>query len=911
VSEVEASEVEASDLDAAEPRTSRAVRLTSAQMVRMSRLLDEALPLDEAGRREWLEALSPDHQDIAEVLRKALLPGGTGTQDALGTLPKVGSDDEAGSAASGLKPGMRVGPYELIKPLGVGGMAEVWLARRADGAFKREVALKLPMLTRLRKDLEERFARERDILASLEHSNIARLYDAGTDANGLPYLSMEYVAGQPITEWCDAHKLSIPDRLQLMLQVLDGVQYAHERHVVHRDLKPSNILVTESGQVRLLDFGIAKLLQAEEADRTQLTSVYGRALTPDYASPELIRGEAVDARSDVYSVGVVLYELLTGSRPYRLRAGASVGTLEQAIATTEVSKPSTQIEPQSCEARAVTREKLARLLRGDLDVIVLKTLAREPVERYASAESMAEDLRRHLHSEAIRAQPPTLSYRMIKFVRRRRTPLAVAAVVAAMILAVVGYEIHRVATDQERRIAALPTAKPLGDNSIAVLPFVDLSEKRDQEYFSDGLSEELIDLLTQVKDLQVIARTSSFYFKGKPVTISQISKVLGAAQVLEGSVRREGKSVRVTAQLIRADGGAHLWSQTFDRDVTDIFKVQDAIAAAVVGALKLQLLPAKSVQDFNRSDNPEAYDQYLLGNQLQRRGNLEDARRAETAFRKATQFDPGYAAAYSGLSMSEAQIAEYSSDVAGFERARISAEKSIELAPQLVLGYRARAYVRHDTLDFAGAFADSEKSLALAPTNSHVLNDRGVMLAQFGRMQEAIAATRKAIAVDPLSPDAWVNLGFYLTSIRDFPAARRALERSLAISPTSDNSHFELGTLDLLEGRIEDALAEFQMHSDEIYRKAGEAMVEHTRGNEPKSQQALQTLVAKHAKDTPYVIAEVYAWRREQDRALEWLEQAYQQRDGDLSDIKGDSLLAGLRGDTRYIELLRRLKLSE
>jgi serine/threonine protein kinase len=222
--------------------------LSSVQMMRMSRLLDEALALDEAGRRAWLASLGPEHQDIAEALREALSLGITGAEGELSTLPKVGADD-AGATASGLQPGARVGPYELIKPLGAGGMAEVWLARRADGAFKREVALKLPMMTRLRKDLEERFARERDILASLEHTNIARLYDAGTDSNGLPYLSMEYVQGQPITDWCDAHKLTISDRLQLVLQVLDGVQYAHERHVIHRDLKPSNILVTESGHL--------------------------------------------------------------------------------------------------------------------------------------------------------------------------------------------------------------------------------------------------------------------------------------------------------------------------------------------------------------------------------------------------------------------------------------------------------------------------------------------------------------------------------------------------------------------------------------------------------------------------------------------------------------------------------------
>jgi serine/threonine protein kinase len=234
---------------------------------------------------------------MSSLLDEALFPNSAEANEPLATLPKVGSDEECVPATgSELKPGARVGPYEIIKLLGAGGMAEVWRARRADGVFKREVALKLPMLTRLRKDLEQRFARERDILASLEHPNIARLYDAGSDSNGLPYLAMEYVAGQPITDWSDAHTLTIPERVRLFLQVLDGVQYAHARQVIHRDLKPSNILVTESGQVRLLDFGIAKLIHPDEADRTQLTSVYGRALTPDYASPELLRGDTVDAR---------------------------------------------------------------------------------------------------------------------------------------------------------------------------------------------------------------------------------------------------------------------------------------------------------------------------------------------------------------------------------------------------------------------------------------------------------------------------------------------------------------------------------------------------------------------------------------------------------------------------------------
>ena len=888
------------------------MRLTGPQIALMSRLLDEALPLDEAGRRRWLETLPAEYQDLFVPLRLALLPEFYQSPDGKNFATFLESaDEESGRAEpTGLQPGDSVGPYELIRLLGAGGMAEVWLAKRADGAFTREVALKLPSLTRVRRDLEQRFVRERDILASLEHPHIARLYDAGIDPDGLPYLSMEYVQGELLTDWCDARRLDIRARLRLFLQVLEAVQYAHERQVIHRDLKPSNILVTKTGQARLLDFGVATLLDnGEVAGKTPLTTVYGHALTPIYSSPELIRGDPVTAKSDIYSLGVVLFELLTGDRPYRLNAGASRALLEHAIAAAEVRKPSTQIVQEAWGARGVTQEQLTRQLRGDVDRIVLKSLEKEPQLRYSSAAAMADDVQRFLDGKPISAQPPRFGYRLGKFLRRNRLVVSVGAGAALLVLVMVGYEINRrfdQAIDDSKSVFV---TRPINAKSIAVLPFLDMSEKKDQGYFSDGLSEELITLLAQIQDLQVIARTSSFHFRNQDVSLKEIARTLGVAHVLEGSVRRAGGTVRVTAQLVRTADGVHLWSQSYDRDVKDIFQVQDDIAAAVVASLKLKLLAMGS--DPHRSDSPEAYNQFLLARQFGRRGNLEDIERAVATYRQAIALDPDYAAAYAGLSFSETAIANFTQDAARFALAHDAAEKALELAPQFVDAYRARAQFRLETLDFAGARADSETALALAPGESTVQSLYGAQIAAFGKIPQAISAMKKAIDLDPLSGYAWANVGLLQTMTHDYPAARASIERALAINPSADAFHFALGQLDLLQDRLAEAQTEFQKQGAEGNRRMGVAMVEHASGHEKQSQAALKELIAKNAGDMAYQVADVYAWRGEKDKAFEWLERAYQQRDSGLNGIAWDPLLSNLKGDSRYSALLAKLELTD
>ena len=885
-------------------------------MARMSQLLEEALPLDEAGRRAWLEHLPRAHEDLIAALRRSLFPGDAecARADALEGPLKFG--------ASTLKPASRLGPYELLRRLGSGGMAEVWLARRADGAFKRDVALKVPMLAQLRQDLEQRFMRERDIVASLEHPNIARLYDAGVDAGGLPYLSMEYVPGQPLTDFCDAQGLEIARRLELLLQVLDAVQYAHQRGVVHRDLKPSNILVMEPGQVRLLDFGIAQLLNADTADEVPLTRVYGRALTADYASPELLRGAVVDERSDIYSLGVLLHELLTGVRPYRLKNAASMGMLDQALATLEVGKPSELLQNEA----AGSRKMWARQLRGDLDAITLKALAKDPGERYQSAAALSADLRRFLAGEPIQEQPAGVAYRFGKFVRRNRTVAAVSAAALTAVLGVAAYSSYRSRTAQPavNAPALVASAAPAAsdpaaraaftppENSVAVLPFLDSSEKKDQEYFSDGLAEELLDLLANIPGLHVTARTSSFSFKGKSDDIAVIARKLNVANILEGSVQKSGNRMRVVARLIKSIDGEGIWSATFDRQIKDVFQVQDEIAGAVVAALKLKLAPGRPLIAAHRTSNIDAYNEVLLARQFFDRFTLDGFQRAVAAYRKATRLDPGYAAAYAELAMSEFFAADWTNDAAGRQRALEDADKAVALAPDQAEGYAARGHIRvNGPWDWSGGRVDFEKALQLDPSNSIALRRYALLLATLGDVQESIAMTKQAIDLDPLSGVTWANLGMLLLGDGRMSAAHDAIHRAVEIQPESSYALTDLLDLQLLEGRFADVPETARRHGGAEFSLKSTAMVEHSLGHGEASQQALQELTAKFAKDCAYCIATASAWCGQIDATFQWLQQALEQRESDVVEIKYDPIFISLRGDPRFKALLRKMNLPE
>ncbi len=458
--------------------------------------------------------------------------------------------------------------------------------------------------------------------------------------------------------------------------------------------------------------------------------------------------------------------------------------------------------------------------------------------------------------------------------------------------------------------SATPTSAAISERSIAVLPFVDMSEKKDQEYFSDGLTEELLDQLAQVPDLRVPARTSSFYFKGKQTTIAEIARALGVANVLEGSVRKAGKTIRVTAQLIRADNGYHLWSKAYDRDIKDIFKVQDEIAGAVVTALKAKLLPSRHEITAHRTSSTEAYNEYLLGRQLFNLGGLENYSRAVAVFQKATALDPHYAAAYAWLSSAKMNATLEGSGVSDYHGALADADRAIELAPGLADGYSIRGALRiFNMFDWSGAQSDLEKALALDAHGSSQQRRYGALMATLGRLPEAIAAVRKAIEVDPLDTIAWADLGRYLAATEQYAQARQALGRSLEISPESSYARRWLGETELREGRAAEALAEFRQVPQEPARLCGVAAAEYLLGHGKESQQALDVLLAKYGGTWSTSIAAVFAWRGENDTAFEWLARAYQRRDDALPRIKYDPALTKLRADPRYRALLHKMNL--
>jgi TolB-like protein/Flp pilus assembly protein TadD len=585
--------------------------------------------------------------------------------------------------------------------------------------------------------------------------------------------------------------------------------------------------------------------------------------------------------------------------------------LEQAISEVDVQRTSMQISEEAGAARATTQAKLARQLRGDLDAIVLKALSRLPQQRYVSAEALADDLQRYLSGEPVEAQSDSLLYRTGKYLMRHRIAIAMSATTTFAVMAAIVLV--------QSRTPPPDTADPTGalanvsEKSIAVLPFADMSEKHDQEYFSDGLTEELIDRLSHTKDLIVISRTSSFYFKGKQATVSDIAKTLHVKQVLEGSVRKSGNALRITAQLIKTADGSHLWSQTYDRQLSNIFEVQEEIAATVTEALDAALI-ASSQGKATHEPNVEAHNLLLQGDFFLHRYSKADMQRAIELFKAAIKADPGYAVPWAKIGAANMELVGNSwiSAQEGRPRAKEAIERALQIDPDL-------AYA-HDTLgkflsqfdwNFPQAQSQMERARELDPNNLKFATDLSFLKSlRSGRWEETIDLYRQALLQDPLDTFSLWNLALSLSAAGRFEEAAVAYRRNQELDPSAAGEHAALGLCLLSIGRNDEALAEVQKETDETYMLSALPFVYWALGRRAESDSAMRRYEKQYGDVDAKGIADAHAYRSENDAVFEWLDRAYRQRDEGMIFIKVDWYLRDLDKDPRYQAWLVKMNLA-
>ncbi len=670
--------------------------------------------------------------------------------------------------------GRRIGAYQIVREIGRGGMGAVYLAERADGEFEKQVAIKLLKRGTDTDEVLRRFRAERRILARLDHPNIARLLDAGTTDDGLPFFVMEYVEGEPITLYARVRQLSIPDRLALFLKVCAAAEAAHANHVIHRDLKASNILVRPDGEPKLLDFGIAKLLDVPE-EAALVTVTEQRRLTPACASPEQARGEAVTAASDVYALGALLYELLTDISPHRFSSGnPPQEEIARVICEAQPARPSLSIHDNA----------IRRRLRGDLDNIVLTALRKEPARRYHSVGEFAADITRHVEGRPIRARPNTASYVAARFIGRHKQ--LIGALLAIAFVAV-GFLLFYHPRPDLRNEAAASNASQIPEKSIAVLPFENVGEDKANAFFADGMQDEILSDLAKMGDLKVVSRTSVMQYRGSARNRKEIGEALQVAYVLEGAVQKVGSRIHMSAQLTETRTDARVWAESYDRDVVDVFVMQRELAEKIVAQLKVNLSPRDRVALADRTTRDvEAYDWYLRAKEwaaqprLDKEGELE----AERFLDKAIQRDPNFVRAYCLLSSVEATLYRWFDHSPQRKvKAEDAVKTALRLRPDLGEVKLAEAEYYYGTRDFEKARNALEAARQLLPNNSNVLYWSAAIDQRQGRWKDSLAELDRALAVDPRNPEILGDLIHAYRQLRHYSDAERLVESGLATDP--------------------------------------------------------------------------------------------------------------------------------
>src|SRR5215831_17489681 len=753
--------------------------------------------------------------------------------------------------------GLKVGPYRIEREIGHGGMGTVYEAWRADGEFRHRVAIKLVNAGLDNNFVIKRFRNERQILAALDHPNIGRLLGGGTTSSGDPYFVMEYIDGQPLYKYAEANHLNIAGRLRLFMQICDAVHYAHEKLVIHRDIKPTNIMVSAAGVPKLLDFGIAKLLDPQlVSDTTPQTTLGVRLMTIEYASPEQVQAQPVTFRSDVYSLGVILYELLTSQSPYRFRnllphevARAIIEDepelASRAVAHADANVPLAFVDREAAtwsddiDARPQLIAKLRQQIAGDLDNIILKALRKEPGERYESVAAFRDDLQRYLNGMAVLAP-------------------------------------------------AYAPARKSDVKSIAILPLkiLNLGESSDtgDAFLGLGLADAMITRLSGVRALAVRPTSAVAPYSDEHADPLRAGRELGVDYVLDGRIKTLGSRVRVTLQLLDIRQAANSWADQFDENYSDALDLEDSISKKVAYSLLPRLTDTGRRRFRKRATgNPRAFDAYLRGRFFWNHFTAQSLPKARASFEEAIALDPNYALAYVGLADAYiwSNIYGLLSTADSLPRARTAAQRAIELNDSLGEAYATLGLVMQGNWEWTEANQLLQKALELNPNYPLAHEWYSAQLVGTGHFDEGVAEIKRAEELDPLSLrrmtiSAWT---FYQT--RRFKESIAKAQRIIDLDRNNFQGHLQISNALIEVGEFERALAE---------AREARALAQHlalpsyiycfalvAAGQREEAKQILQEMVTTFERGyfKPYFIGITYVALENYDKAFEYLEKSF------------------------------------
>jgi len=780
--------------------------------------------------------------------------------------------------------GKTISHYRILEKLGEGGMGIVYKAE--DTKLKRVVALKfLPSSIMASEAEKTRFIHEAQAAAALDHPNICIIHEID-EADGQLFIAMAYIEGQSVKAKIEAGPLKLDEALNIAMQAAEGLQAAHEKKITHRDIKPANIMITPKGQAKIMDFGLAKL-----AGRTVVTKEGTTLGTVAYMSPEQARGEEVDHRTDIWALGVVLYEMITGQLPFK-------GEYEHAMMYSILNE---NPEPITGLRTGVPME---------LERIVNKAISKKPKDRYQHVDELLVDLRsteKNIASGASKLQAAAATL-------QRQTPIYLYGGVAALLALLIGTGLYFKLQTEERQARY---------DSIAVLPLANLSGDPEQEYFTDGMTEALITDLAQISALKVISRTSVMQYKEAKKPLPEIARELKVDVVLEGSVLRFGERVRITAQLIEAATDRHLWAKSYERELRDILALQSEVARAIANEIQIKLTPQEQARLMSaRQVNPEAHEAYLKGVFYRNAGtealHEELLRKSFGYFQQAIGIDSTYALAYAGLAAAYNWLASWDvNSTEFFPKAKVAALKALQLDDKLAQAHGALAFTLHQfDFDWAGAEREYKRAIELDP-NTGYHHAYALFLSYTCRHDEAITEVKLAEELNPLEVLLKGNAGVIYIRARQYERAIEKLRSTLDFNPNLSYFRGFLGSAYMYKAMHKEAFVEFQKVMDlsrgHLRTKALIAWAYAMSGRRDEAIKILNELKKQSKRQSlpPVGMATIYTALSENDQAFEWLQKAYEERSDDFSGIKCDPRFGRLHSDPRFTALLKKVGLEK